>query len=133
MKKLSLALLFVIPAITGWCLKNSSVNPSVNVVAPNFVSSSTFGFFNAHREGRSAVGLMWKTSAASDVVSFQIEKSYDGEFFDPVAGQANNHASIYTWKDSNVFPGYIYYRVAASMSNGDIIYSDVAMVHIVQH
>jgi hypothetical protein len=133
MKKLSLIVLFAIPAITGWSLKNFNVNAPANCLTVQAAPSIMFGFFNAHREGQAAAVLMWKWSSTADVISFQIERSYDGEFFDPVGGQSNNHGAIYTWKDTNVLPGYLYYRVAANMSNGEIIYSDVAIVHIVQH
>lgn len=133
MKKLSLALVFVIPAITGWSLKNPIAESSRKFSASQITFKSMFSFFNAHREGKNAVALMWKSSAGSEVISYQVEKSYDGEFFDPVGGQANSHASNYFWTDSNALPGYLYYRVAASMANGEVIYSDVAMVHITQH
>ncbi len=131
MKKLLMALILALPAISGWSLKGSNPNPLLTFT--NSPSGGMFSSFNAHREGHATICLMWKMSTDAGVASYQIEKSYDGEFFDPVAGQVNNHGPIYTWKDSNVFPGYIYYRVAANMANGDVIYSDVQVVHIVQH
>ena len=98
-----------------------------------FKSGNVFSFFNAHREGRNGTALMWSVSTSGNVLDFEIQRSYDGEFFDPIYDQACINIARYNWKDNDVFPGYIYYRIAAHLINGDVIYSDVQVVHIVQH
>lgn len=132
MKKIMLSLIFVSVVLTGW---SSSDKPGSNLPNLNLASAQSgnpFGFFDAHRLGHSAIGLMWQISNSDQVVGFQVQRSYDGEFFDPVTNLPCGANKMFTWKDDSVFPGYIYYRLAATLMDGTTVYSEVAVVHIVQ-
>jgi hypothetical protein len=94
--------------------------------------NSCFSRFNVHRAGKSNVELTWTVSAPG-ITQFVVERSYDGEFFDPVTTLNFNGTSSYKSKDNGVFPGVIYYRVTAVKSDGTTECSPVESVRIVQH
>ena len=133
MKKLLLSFVFVSAVFTGWSYSDKPGVSKKYTTSVEFQSGAVFSSFNAHRQGRNGTELMWSVSTSGNVLDFEIQRSYDGEFFDPISDQACSNISRYNWKDNNVFPGYIYYRIAAHMINGDVVYSDVQVVHIVQH
>lgn len=95
------------------------------------LENSDFKHFRVHREGKAGVTLNWGV-ASPDVMQFAIERSYDGEFFEELATVPANGSANYRYKDNNVFPGFIYYRVKASFSDGTEKYSTVESVRIVQ-
>lgn len=94
-------------------------------------AGAVFGMFHAHRQAR-GIALLWSVSDPANVLDFEIEKSYDGEFFDPLDSAPCNNQSLMRYQDNNVFPGYIHYRIKAILVNGMIEYSDVQTVRIVQ-
>lgn len=91
---------------------------------------TVFGAFNAHRQ-QSGVALAWNTTLDNDIVSFSIERSYDGSNFSVIANVAPSLNAWQRFKDDAVFPGYIYYKIAAHMTDGTIQYSSVEMVRLV--
>ena len=133
MKKLSFAILFMIAVLIGLGLPGKASPKPAEAEFPGIPSTGVFKFFNAHREGKAATGLMWRVSTGAAVLHFEVQKSYDGEYFDPACDLMCTNVSQYDWKDNSVYPGFIYYRIAAYMINGDVIYSDVQEIHIVQH
>jgi hypothetical protein len=94
--------------------------------------TSCFGRFNVHRAGKASIELAW-TVSENGINQFQVERSYDGEFFDPVTIVNFNGSSSYKTKDADVFPGVIYYRVTAVKSDGSTECSPVESVRIVKH
>jgi Phr family secreted Rap phosphatase inhibitor len=132
MKKILLSLILVSVVLTGWSLseKPGSSLPILNQATAQ--SGNPFSFFNAHRQGHYAVGMMWQISSSDDVVCFQVQRSYDGEFFDQVANVTCTANKRFTWEDGKVLPGYLYYRVEATLKDGTTFYSTVEVVHIVQ-
>ncbi len=90
-----------------------------------------FGYFRIHRQA-SDVSLNWGISDPSSVVSFRIERSFDGDWFfeiDEVNCSPGN--ATYKYRDTGAFPGYLYYRVIAHLADGTTINSDVEMIRIV--
>jgi hypothetical protein len=92
--------------------------------------SSCFNYFRIHRQAQ-GVAMTWATSA-TDIVSFVVEKSYDDYYYES-AGAVNtsNHGS-YKFVDTNVYPGYVYYRIMAIKSDGSVECSPVESVRIVK-
>ncbi|RNI33666.1 hypothetical protein EFY79_18075 [Hanamia caeni] len=132
MKKILMSFILVSVVLTGW---SSSKKPGSNVPNLNPASAqfgNPFSSFIAHRQGHSAIGLMWQISSSDNVISFQVQRSYDGEFFDPVSNLSCGASKRFTWEDENVFPGYIYYRIEVTLMDGTTLYSKVETVHIVQ-
>jgi hypothetical protein len=132
MKKLLLSFVFVSAVFTGWSFSDKPGTTYQNLNLVQVPSDNLFTFFNAHRQGFRSIGLMWRISSSDDVVSFQVQRSYDGEFFDPIKDLPCNTNTKFTWEDDKIFPGYIYYRLAANLIDGTTVYSDVEVVHIVQ-
>jgi len=77
------------------------------------------------------VALTWSVGT-SDVSSFTVERSYDGDMFDPILQAPCNGTSTHKYRDAAVYPGYIHYRIAASKSDGTVEYSAVETVRIVR-
>jgi hypothetical protein len=92
--------------------------------------TNEFSKFNVHRQAKGVV-LDWVFTDPNNVVSFRIERSYDGTFFERVTEVPATGRNQY--KDEDVFPGHIYYRVAALMYDGSTIYSNVDVVRIVRN
>ena len=92
--------------------------------------TSCFNYFRAHRQGH-GVGMTWSVGTG-DVVSFVVERSYDGEYYDAVSGIACNGAMQHKFIDSDIFPGTIYYRVRAVKADGTSECSNVESVRIVK-
>jgi len=95
--------------------------------------NSCFSRFNVHRAGKADIEITWTVSDGT-ITQFQVERSYDGDFYEPVGNTVNfNGSSSYKSKDKGVFPGYIYYRVTAVKSDGSTECSPVESIRIVQH
>lgn len=130
MKKLLLLCLLTGGMIT--CIMANDYTGRTGSENENVRKENPFAFFNAHRQGYNTIGLMWRFKVSSNVLNFQIQRSYDGEFFNTVAHIQNGNHSRLSWKDDNVLPGYIYYRLIANLADGSKITSNVEIVHIVQ-
>jgi len=103
------------------------------LVAPAKVTGC-FDYFRAHRQG-SGITMTW-ASSSTNVVMYTIERSEDGEFFDPIGSmiaKGNGRNGTHKFKDDNVYPGVISYRIAALKSDGSTEYSPVETVRIVRH
>jgi hypothetical protein len=90
-----------------------------------------FGYFRIHRQA-SDVSLNWAIEDPATVTCFTIERSYDGSWFfeiDEVACSAANPS--YKYRDTGAYPGYLYYRVVAHLSDGSSVNSAVEMIRIV--
>ena len=66
------------------------------------------------------------------VVDFNIERSYDGDFYEIINTTQCNNSVRFSWKDEGVFPGLIYYRIACNMNDGTTHYSNIETIRIVQ-
>jgi len=110
---------------------SNSANQEVKVISSK--QTSEFGFFRAHRQGKNGAALAWGITSLTGVSGFAVERSYDGEFFETINQIPCNGELKHTCKDQNVFPGYIYYRIACVMDDASVLYSQVEIVRIVQH
>lgn len=95
-------------------------------------ANGCFVHFNAHRAGKASIELTWSVSSP-DIVQFEVQRSYDGDFYDNVTAVDFNGSSSYKSKDAGVYPGVIYYRIVAVKSDGTTECSSVETVRIVQH
>jgi hypothetical protein len=92
-------------------------------------TTTTFDYFRAHRQAF-GVALNW---SASDAVSFKVERSYDGEFFEDVTTIEAGGVAEHKFIDEDIYPGTIYYRVGAVDANGSVDYSEVKKVLFVSN
>ncbi len=100
--------------------------------------TSYFTFVRGHRQGKSTT-ITWSVSAPSEVTSFDVYDTYEGDPTDPYAvwtmkgSMANGNSRSYKFTDNtDVYPGTMYYRVIAQTNNGPIS-SDFCQIKIVAH
>ena len=101
----------------------------INKISP--VVQETFGYIRVHRQGK-GVSVNWGMNSMSGIAYFIIERSYDGEYFDPIHQAPMNGSKRNSWKDDDIFPGYIHYRIVCVMNDGSKVYSETDTVRIVQ-
>jgi hypothetical protein len=107
----------------------SAVATTVHPSYTQSAATSCFSYFRAHRQ-LNGVSMMWGVSQQG-AKQFKIERSYDGEFFDEVAEVTAHGGAQYRYIDREVFPGYITYRITATMEDGTIQLSQFQTVRIV--
>ncbi len=105
---------------------------AVKAIDPVFTS------IHAHREAR-GVMVTWTTSATEAYVNgFSLIRTYEDPL-DPyaewqeVGSAACTSSRSYRCGEDNVSPGFVSYRVVASMVGGGLVFSDVETIHIIQH
>jgi len=109
----------------------STANQNIKVISAT--QTSEFGYFRIHRQGKGNIVLSWGVTSLNGVSGFSVERSYDGDFFDAINQAPCNGALKHDFKDENVFPGYIHYRIACIMDDGSVHYTQVQTIRIVQH
>ena len=92
--------------------------------------TNCFNFLRVHRQG-AGVSVSWAASG-NDITQFMIERSYDNEYFEPVTEVPCSGSGTHKFKDDNVFPGTIYYRVVAVKADNSTECSPVESVRIVK-
>jgi hypothetical protein len=114
----------------------TSVPGKVSVIKPS--SAASLDFFRTHRQGKAGITATWGLASAAGVAGFSLERTYE----DPADPYANweivsmmphTGARSYKFTDTNVFPGFITYRLISVMTNGEKMISGVSTIHIVQH
>jgi len=91
-----------------------------------------FRYFRIHHQSKKNVVLNWGIDTPAGVSGFNIERSYDGEFYDVINEVPCNNSVKFSWKDEGIFPGMIYYRVACKMNDGTTHYSEIETIRVVQ-
>ena len=91
-----------------------------------------FTYFRIHHQSKKNVVLNWGINTPAGVTCFNVERSYDGEFYDVINEVPCNNSVRFSWKDEGIFPGVIYYRVACKMNDGTTHYSPVETIRVVQ-
>ncbi len=98
----------------------------------------SFSFFRTHRQGRAGITSTWGLTSSTDVSAFIVERTYEDPtdpyaYWETVSMVPCTNVRSYKCTDTNIFPGFISYRVKATMVNGNEIFSEVSTVHIVSH
>jgi hypothetical protein len=132
MKKLFVfAVAFI--AFTGFTFsgKNEKVaNKATTYASAKFAHD--FTYFRVHHQSKKNNVLDWGIDSPAGVTCFNVERSYDGDFYDVINVVACNNAVRFSWKDEGIFPGTIYYRIACNMNDGTTHYSDIETIRVVQ-
>lgn len=97
-----------------------------------------FGFFRVHRQGKDGVTTTWGMGSETGITGYVVQRTYsdpsDPYGWENVCAMACNGTRSYKWTDEGIFPGFISYRIVATMSgNGSEIVSDVETIHIMGH
>lgn len=130
MKATTMSVLFFVLIISGSSFANTShVPPSVIASLKNH-ANNPFGMLMAHRQGK-GITLVWSVAFPGQVAGYEIQRSYDGDFFETISDMPGSNNSRCRFTDSNVYPGYIHYKIRAIMYDGTIEESAVETVRIV--
>jgi len=132
MKKLFVfAVAFI--AFTGFTFsgKNEKVTNNATTYAAAIVAHD-FTYFRIHHQSKKNVVLSWGIDTPAGVTCFNVERSYDGEFYDVINEVPCNNSVKFSWKDEGIYPGTIYYRVACNMNDGTTHYSPIETIRVVQ-
>jgi|SRR5690606_12557587 len=92
-------------------------------------------FFKGHRQGK-GVTLQW---VSNNLESYVIEESTDGEFFDAIPSSfattqktSGSKNGRHTFNIPEVYPGETFYRIAGTLADGSVVYSEVISVRILK-
>jgi hypothetical protein len=132
MKKLFVfAVAFI--AFTGFTFsgKNEAVTSKATTYAAANVAHD-FTYFRIHHQSKKNVVLNWGIDTPAGVTCFNVERSYDGDFYDVINEVACNNSVKFSWTDEGIFPGTIYYRIACNMNDGTTHYSAIETIRVVQ-
>ena len=103
--------------------------PVKKSIKASITTSEVFGRFNVHRE-RNGVALHFSILNADDVSVFLVERSWDGFYFNTI-DEIYVSEGLNKYHDSEVYPGFLHYRIIAIMNDGSEVISPVDVVRIV--
>ena len=78
------------------------------------------------RNGKAIVA--WTTIGEVNVKAYQVEKSTDSKNFSPIGEVAATNALDYNFSDNNLSSNSNYYRIKATSTDGNIVYSNVVKI-----
>jgi hypothetical protein len=121
MKTITLSALLLVMTISfsSFVLSNKETKATVS-------TSKGPGVLRVHRQG-AAISLTWSDDAHA--ASFRVERG-DGEFFDQLDEVPNTGARSYHYKDSDYFPGTIYYRIVCVDADGNDLCEHTDVINI---
>ena len=118
-------------AASGYSFTSAPQQSKKQTVSKNKLQPTAhdFTYFRIHRQAKN-VALGWGISSIEGVAGYAIERSYDGELFDVINQMPCNGTLKQDWKDLDVFPGYIYYRITCVMTDGSTHSTEVLSIRI---
>jgi hypothetical protein len=116
---LSALLLVMTISLSSFVLSNNETKATVS-------TSKGPGVLRVHRQG-AAISLTWSDDAHA--ASFKVERG-DGEFFETLTTVENTGARSNSYKDSDYFPGTIYYRIVCVDADGNELCSHTDVINI---
>ena len=101
------------------------------VFTPAVVLPVSFTAVKAYAKNKD-IAVEWNVENQRSLKQYDVEKSLEGTHFTKVSTITahNTIANNYDWLDTNVAPGYNYYRIKSININGEIKYSRVVKVFI---
>jgi hypothetical protein len=88
-----------------------------------------FEYFTASLQNGNAL-LNWKMGVLENVQSFSIERSFNGTDFNSINNlMAITNQQTYSYVDNNVAKENVYYRIKATLNNGQTKYSVIRYLH----
>jgi hypothetical protein len=116
---LSALLLVMTISLSSFVLSNNETKATVS-------TSKGPGVLRVHRQG-AAISLTRSDDAHA--ASFKVERG-DGEFFEILTTVENTCARSNSYKDSDYFPGTIYYRIVCVDADGNELCSHTDVIKI---
>ena len=119
---LSALLLVVTISLSSFVLSSKETNGTV-------ATAKGPGMLRVHRQG-AAISLTWSNS--DNAVEYEIERSYDGSFFEFVDQVPNMGTRSNIYKDANFFPGTLHYRIVCINGDGSKEWSNTEVINVRQ-
>lgn len=116
------------PAPTG------KLQDTKSIVKTEYIQSPVFSSFSTHRQGK-GVALTWAVEATAGVVNFSIQRTYEDPtdpyaVWEDLGSLPEDGSKFYRYTDENIFPGFITYRVTATLIDGTTADSGISTIQI---
>ena len=118
---LSALLLVMTISLSSFVISNKEAKTKVS-------ASKGPGVLRVHRQG-TAISLTWSDDAHA--ASFKVQRG-DGEFFETLTTVENTGARSNKYKDSDYFPGTIYYRIVCVDADNNELCTHTDVIKITQ-
>ena len=118
---LSALLLVMTISLSSFVISNKEAKSTVS-------TSKGPGVLRVHRQG-TAISLTWSDDAHA--ASFKVQRG-DGDFFETLTTVENTGARSNKYKDSDYFPGTIYYRIVCVDADGNDLCTHTDVIKITQ-
>ena len=97
-------------------------------------AANPFDAVRLHREGK-GITVVWSMSTFDDVTGLVIQRTYEDPtdpyaYWEDLATLPCAAARSFKYKDKEVFPGMIHYRIVAVMTDGQTITSEISGIRI---
>jgi hypothetical protein len=117
---------------------SNEITSPVPIAVHSVKPQNTFTMFRTHRQGRRAITATWEFSSSSTVTGFIVERTYEDPtdpyaYWETVGSAAFTGVKTYKITETNVFPGFLTYRIIAVLANGSTVVSAISTEHIVSH
>ena len=123
MKTITLSALLLVMTISfsSFVISNKEAKATVS-------TSKGPGVLRVHRQG-AAISLTWSDDAHA--ASFKVQRG-DGDFFETLTTVENTGARSNKYKDSDYFPGTIYYRIVCVDADDNELCTHTDVIKITQ-
>jgi hypothetical protein len=102
-----------------------------SVASPAVVLATELSSFTAQKNGNTAVGLSWKTTANSSVRYFDVQRSADGVHFVTIARvNGETGQTTYNYNDNLPGTGINYYRLLVMDQQNELVRSSIQSVSL---
>lgn len=111
------------------CAYNDQSNTMIKVINCGSVLASGTSQFKGRLIQKRA-RLTWETGSEEGITRYEIEKSYDGSWFEKVhtALPQNLENATYTFNDPKIVEGNVYYRLRILLADGSFHYSQIVVL-----
>jgi hypothetical protein len=126
----------VVSIFCAICLSGFTPLQSSIVKGPGKNYGCTFTQLKGHRMGKGATSLTWSMGSNTGITAFDIECTYEDPYdpysvWEPKGSVPNDNSQMFRFKDNNVLPGLMYYRITARLNNGTSVTSELCSVTII--
>ncbi|MBS1928501.1 MAG: hypothetical protein IT254_00705 [Chitinophagaceae bacterium] len=111
------------------CAYNDQSQTMIKVIDCGTVLASGLRQFKGRLVQGKAL-LTWEIETEEPIAQYEIEKSYDGSWFEKISSTLPRNAenSIYSYTDPQPVEGNVYYRLRMALKNGNFQYSNVVVL-----
>ena len=128
------------PVAIALCMGLTAFTPAQQSSSKSLVSENNqigFAQLKGHRQGSGAM-LMWSMMNNAVFQDYRIESTYEDPT-DPysvwsIRGYVENDGGrMHQFRDANLLPGTVYYRIYARFEDGTMVCSRICTVKLVRH